>query len=47
MRSRSFGIAALCSAAFAAVGILAVDQTSLAGNIGPDSIPNLHELMAQ
>jgi cytochrome c peroxidase len=44
MRSRSFGIAALCSAAFAAVGIFAVNQTSLAGNIGPDPV---HELMAQ
>ncbi|MGH6926824.1 MAG: cytochrome-c peroxidase, partial [Dongiaceae bacterium] len=29
------------------MGVLAVGQTSLAGNAGPDSIPDIHTLMAE
>ncbi len=47
MQPRSIGIAAFCSLAFAAVGVLAVGQTSLAGNVGPDSVPDIHTLMAE
>lgn len=47
MQPRYLGIATLCSLALAAVGVLAIGQTSLAGNAGPDSVPDVHTLMAE